>query len=147
VLQSLSVSLLYTSGPVQQPPLLRLALSLAGAPFPSGTRARGSAAVRERGFADFDLSAGDFDALRRAAEAAGFDRRVPRVEAVVDTSDSAAGLVLRVEHERGAFTLSLGLMCSGYDGPDAPALKAFLSLLLAKAGVRDPSILHDLAGA
>ena len=38
-------------------------------------------------------------------------------------------------------------MSSGYDGPDAPALRNFLRLLLSTAGVREESILFALIGS
>lgn len=140
MIRSLSVSLLYSAGPLFQPQRLCLAVHASGGPFPQGPQGRLSATGRDLAIADADLSADEVDALCRAAGEAGFGDRVPRVSAVVDTSDSAAFLLLRVEHERGAFTLSLHLMSSGFEGPDAPALKRFLSLLLGKAGPDFPDL-------
>lgn len=68
------------------------------------------------------------------------------MEAVVDTSDRAAIVTLQVAHEKGSQSLQLALLSSGFKGADAPALRRFFSILLAKAGIRDASILWDLTG-
>jgi hypothetical protein len=52
-----------------------------------------------------------------------------------------------VAHEKGSRTLELSLLCSGFQGPDGPALRRFFKALLDAAGVRDESVRHDLTGA
>lgn len=67
------------------------------------------------------------------------------MEAVVDTSDSAVAVLLDLAHEKGVRRIELGLLSSGYEGPDAAALRAFFAALLALAGVRDPGVWRPLA--
>lgn len=140
-LRSLSVSLLVSSGPLGLPVHLRVALRGAGI---AGLTAGGSIAD-EDGIRAFLLEDADLRRLCRLAEDMGILERDPRVEAVVDTSDSAVAVLLDLAHEKGARRIELGLMSSGYEGPDAAAMKAFFAALLGLAGLRDPGLWRDLA--
>ena len=142
-LHSLAVSLMLSTGPMGRPGRLRLALRLAGL---AGRAAGGSVAAPDGGVRDVDLTDAEFRELLRLAEEAGLPGRDPRVEAVVDTSDTSNVLLLRLAHEKGAHVLDLPMMASGYDGPDAPALRRFCGALLSMAGVRDGGVRHVLGG-
>jgi hypothetical protein len=144
-LLSLDVALLHVSGFLVQQRSLNLALRAGCVLFDNGAKGSGTVAEPKRGFVEFALADGDCRELCRAAEEAGLAERPPRVKEVADTSDRFAQVLLVVTHEKGSHTLQLNLMCSGYEGPDAPALQRFFALLLKCAGVRDGSILADLA--
>lgn len=145
-LLSLNVVLIHTDGELMKRHTMNLALHASCILFVDGARGYGTVAEPERGFVDFELGDRDSRDLCRAAEEAGFADRAPQVQEVADTSDRSAFVSLQVSHEKGSRDLMLNLMCSGYEGPDAPALKRFLALLLKHAGVRDESILGDLTG-
>ncbi len=141
----LDVALLHVSGFLMQHRTLNLALRAGCVLFDNGAKGSGTVAEPKRGFVEFALGDLECRELCRAAEEAGLAERVPRVEVVADTSDRFAHVLLVVSHEKGSHTLQLNLMCSGYEGPDAPALQRFFALLFKAAGVRDGSILADLA--
>ena len=143
-LLSLDITLSHVSGFLMQQRSLNLALRAGCVLFDNGAKGSGTVAEPGRGFVDFALGDLDCRELCRAAEEAGLAERAPRVKEIVDTSDRCAQVVLVVSHEKGTRTLSLNLMCSGYEGPDAPALKRFFALLLDAAGVRNESVLGDL---
>jgi hypothetical protein len=139
----LTILLTHARGPIGRPPRMTLSLSLTGM---RGQEAAGSVAADGAPFRDFTVAPAAFDALRRAAERAGLETRPPRVTGVNDTSDGFAWVHLYASHSRGAHTLDLSLLSSGYEGEDADALRAFLRLLLDAAGVRDDGARFDLAG-
>jgi hypothetical protein len=141
-LRSLSVSLLLSSGPLGRPDRLRLALRCAGV---EGLTAGGSVAD-DKGIRPFALSDDDLRLLCRLAEETGVLARDPCVKAVVDTSDHASRILLHIAHEEGSRLVDLGLMSSGYEGADAPALQRFCARLLACAGLRDEGHWLPLTG-
>lgn len=145
-LLSLNVSLLHVDGEMMKRQSMNLALHASCVLFNDGPRGFGTVAEPSRGFAAFELADRDCRDLVRAAEEAGFADRKPVVSEVADTSDRTAQVTLHVAHEKGDHTLRLNLMCSGFEGADAPALQRFFALLLKLAGVRDESILADLTG-
>jgi hypothetical protein len=142
----LRVTLTVAKGPVFHPLRQVFSLYLSGMVYKEGLKFSGSVAELEQPFRNFAASEEEFQELCRAAGAAGLTERLPKVDAVVDTSDSSAWVLLHVETEKGARTLSLGLLCSGYEGPDAAALHRFFGVLLSLAKVRDESVRIDLAG-
>lgn len=142
----LTISLTCADGPLFQPARQRVSLFASGMLLKNELKWSGSVTERDRPTRDFSATRGQFQELGRAAEEAGLLERVPTVEQVVDTSDSFAWVLLHVAHEKGAQTLSLHLMSSGYRGPDAPALQRFFEVLLSLATVEDRSVLHALAG-
>jgi hypothetical protein len=142
-LHSLTVSLMLSTGPIGRPGRLRLALRVAGAVgFPAG----GSVVADGAAPRDVDFTDAEFRGLLRLAEDVGILERDPRVEAVADTSDTSNALLIRLAHEAGARAVELPMMCSGYDGPDAAALRRVCAALLAKAEVRDDVLWFYLAG-
>ena len=143
-LLSLDITLSHAGGFLMQPRSLNLALRAGCVLFDDGAKGSGTVAEPKRGFVEFALGDRDCRELCRAAEVAGLAERPPRVKEIADTSDRCAQVVLVVSHEKGTHTLALNLMCSGYEGPDAPALKRFFALLLKAAGVRDENVLGDL---
>jgi len=143
---ALTISLTTAAGPMLQPARQQLSLLASGLLLKNDLKWSGSVTERDRATRDFAATREQFQELGRAAEEAGLLERVPMVEPVVDTSDSFAWVLLHVAHEKGAQTLTLHLMSSGYRGPDAPALQRFFGVLLSLANVVDGSVLHDLAG-
>jgi hypothetical protein len=107
-----------------------------------------AATVLERGD-DGALSARDVPLAeadaRRLAELWAANESEPRVEGVVDTSDSSSRVALRVEGERPG-GLDLLLASSGFAGPGVPALRAFFAELFRVLGVRSASARADLLG-
>ena len=142
----LTISLTCADGPMFQPARQRLSLYFSGMLVKEELKGSGSVTERGRTPRDFSVRREQFQELGRAAGEAGLLGRLPEVEQVVDTSDRFAWVLLHVAHEKGARTLTLDLLSSGYRGPDAPALQRFFGVLLSLAAVVDGSILHDLAG-
>ena len=143
-LQSLDVTLVHADGELVNRRSLNVALHAACVLFKDGAKGAGSVADRDRGFVDFQRGDRECRELCRAAEEAGLAERAPDIKEVADTSDRFAHATLQVSHEYGSQTVRLTLMCSGYEGPDAPALKRFLALLLQAGGVRNEAVLRDL---
>lgn len=143
-LLSLNVTLIHVDGEILKRQSMNLALHAACMLFDDGARGFGTVAEPGRGFVGFELGDRECRELCRAAEEAGLAERTPRVREVADTSDRSAHVTLVAGHEKGSHTLRLNLLCSSYEGDDAPALKQFFALLLKFAGVRDESILGDL---
>lgn len=146
-LRSVDVALTVVDGDFGGRRSLTLALNAACLLFDPGPRGRGTVADPKRGFVEFPLAEADCLELCRAAGEAGFEERLPDVREVADTSDRCLRATLVVSHEKGTRTLVLNLMHSGYEGPDAPALRRFFSLLLRAAGVADEQLLRDLTGS
>jgi hypothetical protein len=138
----LTVSLTHADGPLGHPPRLKLSLYLSGLRLNDGVQARGTRA----GSQEFPVTAAQFEELCRTAEATGFPIRLPEVEGKNDTSDRWAQVLLFLSLDGAAQTLDLSLLSSGFEGPDAPALRRFFSVLLSVAGVQDESIRFDLVG-
>jgi len=145
--RTLTVSLTYGDGPIGRPPRLKLSLYFSGTGLGDAAQAGGTLARDGAGFLEFSLGAAPFGELCRAAEEAGFPGRAPKVEGKNDTSDRWAHAILTVSLDGRAQMLDLSLLSSGFGGADAPALHCFFGLLLAAAGIRDESILFDLAGS
>jgi hypothetical protein len=144
-LRSLTLTLTHASGPIGRRPVLNLSITLGGVEGLPQFEA-GLSVLDARGARQVPLREEPFGALVRALEATGIEQRVPKVDGKIDTSDSSARLLMHVAHEKGSRLLDVDLLSSGYEGPDAPALRKFLGLLLDAAGVSDPSIRNDLAG-
>ncbi|MBV8880952.1 MAG: hypothetical protein JO332_13360 [Planctomycetaceae bacterium] len=140
---SLTVSLTHASGPIGRVAAHNLSIFLSALRL-EGVHASGSAALRGRPTTEFTSTPRQLEELCLAAEAAGFEDRLPAVEAVEDTSDHWAWVLLHVSDDRCSRTLELNLLSSGFRGPDAPALRLFFDVLLSMAGVTDDSIRHDL---
>ena len=145
-LQSFSLTLTHRSGPVGRRPRLTLALTVDGVVGLPQFECGGSVAIGPRALSEFKLSPEQFQRLGAALEATGIETRVPKVDGRIDTSDTAARLLLHVALDKGSRTLDVDLLSSGYEGPDAPALRKFLGLLLDAAGVTDAGIRRDLTG-
>jgi hypothetical protein len=145
-LQSLIVSLLHTESAQVASSWINLVIHFSCVLFDDGARGWCTVAEPERGFTKLQAGDGDCRDLVRLAEEAGFAERVPGVQEKVDTSDRFVQVLLVVSHERGSHTLRLSLLCSSYEGPDAPALRQFFARLLKIAGVTDESVIHDLTG-
>ena len=143
-LHSLTVSLTHASGPIGRVAGHNLSIFLSALRL-EAVKAAGSVSLRGRPTTEFSPTPEQIEALCRAAEEAGFADRVPVVEEVIDTSDRWAWVLLHVAHDRGARTLELHLLSSGYEGADAPALRRFFDLLLSVAGVADEAVRRDLA--
>ncbi len=137
-----TVSLTHADGPLGSPPRLRLSLYLSGLRLNDGVQARGTRA----GSQEFSMTAAQFEELGRTAKAAGFPDRLPVVEGKNDTSDRWAQVLLVVSIDGKSQTLDLSLLSSGFEGPDAPALRRFFSVLLSVAGIQDESVRFDLVG-
>jgi hypothetical protein len=142
----LTISLTYADGPMFQPARQRLSLFASGMLLKDELKFAGGVTERDRPTREFSATREQFQDLGRATVEAGLTERVPNVEQVVDTSDRFAWILLHVAHDRGTQTLTLGLMSSGYQGPDAAALQRFFDVLLSLANVEDGSILHTLVG-
>lgn len=143
-IQSLLVTVVHSHGDFGKPQYMTFALHFSCILWPTGAKGNGTVAEAERGFAEFELGDAECRALCRAAEAAGFGERVPNVQGIADTSDRGAHVSIMVSTELGTRFLLLNLMCSGYGGPDAAALRRFFLLLLRPTPLRHESILHDL---
>jgi len=142
----LTITLTFADAPMFQPPCQRLSLFASGLLVKNELKWSGCVTERDRTTRGFTVTHEQFQELGRAAQEAGLLERVPTVEQVVDTSDSFAWLLLHLAHEKGAQTLSLHLLSSGYQGPDATALQRFFEVLLSLATIEDRSVLHALAG-
>ncbi len=146
-LDGFSLTLTHRRGPVGKRPRLVLVLTLEGVlGFPQ-IDCGGNVAVGIGGIAEFRVTGDQFGLLCQALEKTGVETRVPKVDGKMDTSDTAARLIMHVAFFRVSRTLDVDLLSSGYEGPDAPALQKFLGLVLDAAGVNDPSIRFDLADA
>lgn len=145
-LQSLSLTLSLRAGPIGRQPRLIFALTLDGMIGLPQVECGGTVAVADRGFSDFKLTQDQFLRLCGALEETGIETRVPKVDGKMDTSDSSARILMHAALEKGSRTLDVDLLSSSYEGPDAPALRKFMGLLLDAADVTDLSIRHDLCG-
>lgn len=125
-------------GPIGRAPLLQLAVWLSW----DGADAPWTLAVLERGD-DGGLAAREgtvpldvVDGLRASLEQAGD----ARVSEIVDTSDTAGHVQIRVEGSDIRREIRIPLLSSGFEGPDAEPLRDFLRRLLAAAGVESSEI-------
>jgi hypothetical protein len=82
--------------------------------------------------------------LLALADAAGLTSRKCRVTARVDTSDLWSVNLLRIDLDGKTTTLDLQLMATGFEGPDAVAVRDFFKRLLDLAGILDESTRRDL---
>jgi len=142
----LTISLTCADGPVFQPARQRLSVFVSGLLLRNELRFAGGVAERGGSMREFSATREQFETLGRAAADAGLMERVPRVEPVVDTSDHVTWVLLHVAHEKGTQTLTLDLLSSGYQGPDAPVLRRWFAVLLSLAAVEDDAVLHTLTG-
>lgn len=84
----------------------------------------------------------DVRALLAALTDAGCPSRTARAEGIVDTSMAYESVLCRIKTADHRWEVELTMQSSGFDGPDAPALKsAFRSLFaLAGCGAFDPAV-------
>ena len=68
----------------------------------------------------------------------------PKIEARVDTSDCMSNNFLRIDLNGKQCIIDLPLMLTGFDGPDAPAVRRFFAKLLEIAGIKDDRAWRDL---
>lgn len=73
----------------------------------------------------------------------GMPARSPDVSQVFDTSDCWTNLLLQVKKDEQAVSFEVGMQCSGFEGPDADALRRLLHTLCALCGYQgfEPSVL------
>lgn len=88
---------------------------------------------------DLELSVAAMDDLGALIRALGLPARVPAVKGRVDTSDGWTDLCLTLTwNEQPPVQFTVHAMSSGYEGPDAMALRALLAALSSLVGVRGP---------
>ncbi len=84
---------------------------------------------------DVDLPVAVLDELGALLRAAGVPARAPRLKGRIDTSDVWTELRLAVTwNDQTTLHVAVDAMSSGYDGPDAAALRALCARLVALVG-------------
>ena len=145
----LSLNVEVVRGPVGRAGELRLAVWLAWDP-PDGRwrltvverRGDGTLAAREGSVAGESM-----EALETGLQAAGFGSRPVRVSEVVDSSDTAGSVRIRALFPTPpAAELVIPMLSSGFEGPDAEAVRDFLRRLLTAAGVDSEEVRYATLG-
>ncbi|MFT4514891.1 MAG: hypothetical protein ACI91B_003604, partial [Planctomycetota bacterium] len=79
-------------------------------------------------------------------DALGMPVRTPEVSPAFDTSDSWTNLLLWVKKDEQSISFEIGMQCSGFEGPDAEALRRLLHTLCSLCGYQgfDRSVLGSV---
>ena len=95
---------------------------------------------------EFPLTADQVQSVLAAMKATGLPARELKLEPLLDSSDRWAHLTLNINTLAGRRSVDVDMNTSSYEGPDAPALRAFLHTLLQVGKADDPGVWYDLTG-